>query len=135
MFLHQLKIPDGLCKLIQQNVWPTTIGYWQQECNPILGKEAARKLSQEEDKIILMTPPFHTIADEITHGNNWWIDGLTNVGEIDYDKAIIIADFGAGTDSPIILYYHPETTPVIMYLKWSIDGADTTFMDSDPFIF
>ena len=72
-----------------------------------------------------MNPPFHTIADEVNHGNTFWVRDLTNYGEIDYSKAVIIADFGIGTDSPIILYYDDDSeSPRVMYLKWSGSGSD-----------
>ena len=41
---------------------------------------------------------------------------------IDYDKALIIADFGLGSDSPIILYYDSLDSPTVMYLRWSGNG-------------
>ncbi len=47
---------------------------------------------------------------------------LTNVGQIDYERALIIADFGMGSDSPIILYYETTSEPVVMYLKWTWHG-------------
>ena len=69
-----------------------------------------------------MHPPFHTIQDEVADGNDFWTTGLSNAGEIDYRKALIIADFGPGSDSPIILYYRAQA-PVVIYLKWIIiDG-------------
>ena len=71
-----------------------------------------------------MPPPFHPIADEIEQGNEFWVQYLTNYGEIDYSKAVIIADFGIGTDSPIILYYDDSEAPKIMYLKWSFSGSE-----------
>ena len=37
-------------------------------------------------------------------------------------KPFAIADFGIGSDSPIILYYQ-EPEPCVMYLRWSGDGA------------
>jgi hypothetical protein len=58
------------------------------------------------------------ISDEVAAGNRYWIDFLTNVGEIDYRHALIIADFGIGSDSPLILYYD-ETEPCVMLLHWS----------------
>lgn len=119
MTLPSLQLPASLQKLIDSPAWPVGIG--MQEITPILGASAARKLSSIDDHIILMPPPFHTIADEVNDGNTFWTDFLTNVGEIDYTKALIIADFGMGTDSPIILYYDtPE--PSVMYLHWSGGG-------------
>lgn len=69
-----------------------------------------------------MPPPFHTIGDEVRKGNDFWTSDITNVGEIDYDSALIIADFGPGSDSPIVLYYKTDTQPSVMYLRWIGDG-------------
>jgi hypothetical protein len=52
--------------------------------------------------------------------------GLTNLGEIDYAKAVIIADFGMGSDSPIILYYEDLNEPCVMYLKWTSENHHPT---------
>jgi hypothetical protein len=111
-----LPIPDHLTALIAQGAWTAPGTARGMMLN--LGEDAAHRLSLEDDQLILMPPPFHTIADEIAGGNSWWNTGLSNVGEIDYSKALIIADFGMGSDSPIVLYYEPLAEPVVMYLNW-----------------
>ena len=90
--------------------------------DPLLGEEAAQKLSPEDDRIILMPPPFHTIADEVEDVNDFWTTGVTNPSEIDYSKALIIADFGLGSDSSIVLYYGATAAPSVLYLKWEGSG-------------
>jgi hypothetical protein len=126
MNVHELKIPAALCRLIEAGVWPNADTPWQeinrQSFHPILGAEAAHSLSPDDDRIVMMKPPFHTIADEVAGGNDFWVSGLTNASEIDYDKAVIIADFGMGSDSPIILYYGDVDLPVVMYLRWIGNG-------------
>ena len=115
-----LPIPEHLTALIAQGAWTPTGATPGMMIN--LGKDAAHRLSSEDDELILMPPPFHTIADEVVGGNSWWNTYLGNVGEIDYSKALIIADFGMGSDSPIVIYYQPLTEPVVMYLKWERQG-------------
>jgi hypothetical protein len=126
MRVHGLQIPEALCRLIESGVWPNAETPWQeinqQEIHPILGAEAAHALSPDDDCIVMMKPPFHTIADEVAGGNKYWVSGVTNANEIDYAKAVIIADFGLGSDSPIILYYRNMNSPVVMYLRWSGNG-------------
>jgi hypothetical protein len=125
MYVHNFKIPPDLCDLIEKGNWPSTIEEQnKQNLKPILGKSEAKKVSPDDTEIILMAPPFHTIADELKDGNDWWEWGLKNVGEIEYEKAVIIADFGAGSDSPIILYYSDKEEPKVMYLKWEGNGDD-----------
>ena len=124
MRVHDLEIPSLLVDLIEAGSWAQkSDDVRAQNVAPLLGKEAARKLSPIEEQIVLMAPPFHTIGDELADGNEFWIRDLTNVGEIDYRRAVIIADFGLGTDSPIILYYpQGQPSPVVMYLRWRGDG-------------
>jgi hypothetical protein len=122
MEVNGLRIPEALCRLVDAGVWPKSEGH--QELNPILGPDAAHVLSPIDDRIILMSPPFHTIADDIVGGNSWWLDGVSNPNEIDYEAAVIVADFGLGSDSPIILYYGDDDSPVVMYLRWMGDLGD-----------
>lgn len=121
--MDNLRLPDNLTHLIATGVWPTETPNMQ-ELHPLLGKHAAQVLSPDDDRIVLMVPPFHTIAVEVKGGNDFWTNDLTNVGEIDYEKALIIADFGLGSDSPIILYYRNTASPSVMYLRWSCDGEN-----------
>lgn len=71
-----------------------------------------------------MPAPFDTIADEVKSGNTFWTVGVSNPSQIDYSLALIIADFGIGSDSPIILYYAAPQSPSVMFLQWS-GGGDT----------
>jgi len=125
MRVHEFDIPKALCELIEAEVWPNAReACSRQELDPILGEEAAHVLSLEDDRIILMQPPFHTISDEVASGHEFWNRDLSNVGEIEYKNAVIIADFGLGSDSPIILYYDGAKQPSVMYLKWLGNGSD-----------
>jgi hypothetical protein len=122
MDVNGLRIPEALCELVEARVWPGYDTPWQEMNRRCfygdLGAEAAHALSADDDRIVLMKPPFHTIADEVSGGNDFWTRDLTNVGEIEYGKAVIIADFGLGSDSPIILYYQYGLPPAVMYLRW-----------------
>lgn len=118
-----LPLPTLLTEMVNSGVWPTGNPNLQ-EFKPILGKEAAQKLSSRDDLIVLMPPPFHTIGDEVRGGNRFWETGVTNPKQIDYDKALIIADFGMGSDSPIVLYYNDDEPPRVMYLRWIGNGHE-----------
>lgn len=123
-FVHlgTFDVPIELRRLIEKGEWPQAgSNRYDQETNPIVGVEITQRIWPDYEKVILISPPFHTIGDEVEHGNTFWTEFLTNVGEIDYSKALIIADFGAGTDSPIILYYDNDE-PSILYLKWLRGG-------------
>jgi len=116
-------LPSLLTEMIASGVWPTGNPNLQ-ELKPVLGKDAAHGLSSEDNGIVLMPPPFHTIGDEVRGGNRFWKTGVTNPKEIDYDKALIIADFGMGSDSPIVLYYEPKDLARVMYLRWIGNGQN-----------
>ena len=116
-------LPSLLTEMIESGVWPT-VNPNLQELKPILGKDAAHELSSEDDRIVLMPPPFRTIGDDVRGGNRFWKTGVTNPKQIDYDRALIIADFGMGSDSPIVLYHHPQDAPRVMYLRWMGNGQD-----------
>ncbi len=117
--MEKYELPKSLINLIQLGIWPSSKkDAHKQNLKPILGKDAACKLSKDNDRIYLEGPPFITIEEEAI-SNRFWYDELTNVGEIDYKKAVIIGDFGIGSDSAIILYYGNTHKPSIMYLKWS----------------
>ena len=119
MKVYDFKIPGSLCQLIDDGVWPDeNSSINRQEREPLISKEVVQRIFPDFDKIVLMKPPFHTIGDEAKVWNDFWVTFLTNFGEIDYDKAVVIADFGLGSDSVIILYYESTNLPVVMYLNW-----------------
>jgi len=122
---HHFALPKRLTELLDTGVWPVSAKFGTAHRSGFrLGSESARAISTDDDQIALMLPPFHTIADEVHDGNRFWTEHLSNVGEIDYRKALIIADFGPGSDSVIVLYYGHEAVPSVKYLKWSGNGQD-----------
>jgi len=77
MRVHRLDIPRALCKLIEAGVWPDANtparGIFGQDFSPILGEEAAHALSPDDDHIVMLKPPFRTIADEVARGGSFWV--------------------------------------------------------------
>jgi hypothetical protein len=111
-----LKLPGLLKSLIDQGVWPREgQNANDQEFNPIIPKEAVEKVFPGNSKLILMPPPYCTITEE---KNSFYTENISCVGQILYDRAVCIADFGAGSDSPVILYYQSSDDPCVMYLRW-----------------
>jgi len=111
VLVDNLQLPTELVELIQSGTW----------ADGLTTKDVASNAWPGEREIVLMPPPFHTIDNEVQAGNRFWQDEeysyLTNIGEIDYKMAVIIADFGLGSDSPVILYYSDSRDPVVMYLR------------------
>jgi hypothetical protein len=78
-----------------------------------------------------MPSPFHTIADE-AKGKMlalfWSKFGALEM--ISPKDALIIGDFGLGSDSPIILDYRDGTSdPPVLWLRWANDGSKEDSVD------
>ena len=111
-----LRLPPLLKILIQKGVWPKEGDNPNtQVFHPIVESERVKKISPDDNRIILLPPPFVTITEE---RNPFYTEHINCVGQIFYDKAVCIADFGPGSDSPIILYYQNPEEPCVMYLQW-----------------
>jgi hypothetical protein len=122
-----LELPKLLSQLIEQGTWPQAgANVNEQEFEPIIDSGIVNKIFPGEDRVSLMPPPFHTIADEKYDEHDFWKTGVSNYVEIEYSKALIIADFGVGSDSPIVLYYGSENEPDIRFLKWLGNGSSIT---------
>jgi hypothetical protein len=82
-----------------------------------------RKFAPEEDELHLFVPPFQTIADEIAAApvvvvNEFW-KRFGALDEITAEKALILGDFGLGSDAPIILNYAVDAVdPPVFRLRW-----------------
>jgi len=61
-----------------------------------------------EKEIWLDAPPFHT-ADR---DNLEWFQQFREPGQIDFAKAVIIGDFGPGSDAPIVLDFSSDPAQV-----------------------
>ena len=61
-----------------------------------------------ESEIWLSAPPFHTVDRD----NLKWIDHFREPGHIDFAQAVIIGDFGPGSDAPIVLDFRSEPAEV-----------------------
>jgi hypothetical protein len=79
-----------------------------------------RRFAKEESLICLQPPPFTTIAQQQAAGGT---DGFwKRFGALDQivpEKALIIGDFGLGSDSPIILdFARNASNPPVLRLRW-----------------
>ena len=118
----ELELPKSLRTLIESGKWSEE--EFVDSNLVILGDKAAQKLNREENEIWLLPPPFQKISTLVKKGEKFWTEVLTNYGEIDYDRSLVIADFGPGSDSPIILYYETSGIPSVHYLHW--ESSETT---------
>jgi hypothetical protein len=119
-----LPIPTLLCELVAAGVWPAEgSAVWAQYQRPLASPERVRKFAAEEKEIHLSSPPFHTIADEVASAsvvvvNEFW-KRYGALDEIIPEKALILGDFGLGSDAPIILNYAVDALdPPVFRLRW-----------------
>jgi hypothetical protein len=119
-----LPLPPLLSKLIAVGVWPSDGKAERgQYKRPLASHERVRAFAPEEKEIHLFAPPFHTIADEIASAsvvvlNEFW-KRFGALDEIIADKALILGDFGLGSDAPIVLNYAVNAVdPPVILLRW-----------------
>lgn len=102
----------------------------EQQLRPIISTDHVRRFAAEETLICLERPPFPTIAKERAAGSagDFW-ERFGALDQIDPELAVIIGDFGLGSDSPIILDYaqHPSNPPVLR-LRWGQQCRSTEWV-------
>ena len=127
--MGELELPSELTDLIAAGTWPLT----QAEANrqnvsagPIPG-ELVERLVPGESQLFLLPPPFRTIAERCGGGErdgcerNFWQE-YGALDQIDAERAVVIGDFGFGSDAVIVLDYRQAPSPSLIRLAWT-DGA------------
>jgi hypothetical protein len=115
----QHTIPEDFRKLDLDGFWPHKGNELRQNLSPIIPKSEIRKFAPEEENLYLYPFPLLTIAQEAEH-NDYWYDPRNALHEIEPSKALILGDFGLGSDTAIILDYR-EKPPVLLRLQWGKD--------------
>ena len=129
MEIDGLLLPDLLTSMIATGRWPSgndTIN--KQNLQSLIPSDRNRKLR----RICLYPPPFRTLANARNddfyrkHGAIW---------QLKPELAIEIADFGIGSDSPILLYYDKsKTEPTVINLDWQEgDNPNTWVVTAESF--
>jgi hypothetical protein len=111
-----LPLPNELKLLINDGVWPDKKSAQMQNLRPLIRKEILQQFAPDEETIFLYPPPFATIA-EAREDNKYWEDERNALDEIDPEQALIIGDFGLGSDTSIILDYRTGE-PLLLRLQW-----------------
>jgi hypothetical protein len=90
------EVPGLIVGLIDRKLWPATTV----EATAItFDVDTVRAIAPAEREICLHPPPFLVLdgcADE-------WFDQFRHWDELDYEGALILGDFGIGSDNPIVL--------------------------------
>ncbi len=117
-----LPIPAALSSLIGAGAWPTTESANSQNLRPLATPEDVDRLAPGERSIFLNPPPFSTLASEIAANPQFW-DEHGALIEIDPQLALVIGDFGSGSDAAIVLdYRRTSEEPSVMRLAWGSQG-------------
>jgi len=125
-FPFTFPFPPGLVRLIASGVWPSRDGpsMIEQQSRPIVPAERVRVFADDESLICLARPPFRSVAQAMAAGGSadfWQKFGALH--QITPEAALIIGDFGLGSDSPIVLDYGiSRTDPPVRRLRWHQGG-------------
>ena len=140
--MFDFPIPKCLARLLASGVWPSANGpsLIEQQIHPMVSSEHVRKFAVEETVICLYPPPFETIARARAAGGarDFW-EKFGALDQIDPERALVIGDFGLGSDAPIVLDYarHPSSPPVLR-LRWGTGGQGNEWVqgarDFDQFV-
>jgi hypothetical protein len=125
--MFDFRLPDRLASLLALGVWPPAKGpsMNEQQLHPIISADRVQRFAAEETLICLQPPPFLTIAKVRAKGGagDFW-ERFGALDQIDPERAVIIGDFGLGSDSPIILdYARNSSNPPVLRLRWGARGT------------
>jgi hypothetical protein len=124
-----LELPSELRDLIASGRWPLTQAEANRQNLPEgpIPRELVERLVPGEGQLFLLPPPFRTIAERCDGGE--WDGGERNfwqeygaLDQIDPKRAVVIGDFGLGSDAVIVLDYRSAPSPSLIRLAWT-DGA------------
>jgi hypothetical protein len=118
-----LLLPGLLQELIDLGRWPTSADEMKsQNLTPWVSDERLRALAPSEAGLHLYRPPFQTVAELVRRGDPFWDLPRSDPAGLDRERALVIGDFGFGSDSPIVLDYRDHADqPSVRYLRWITD--------------
>jgi hypothetical protein len=125
MIIENLRVPQMILDLAEAGIWPRTeAGANRQNLQSLVPPDRIKQFAPEEDRIFLLPlSSFRTVTRELISNARFW-SKYGALQEIDTDLALIIADFGLGSDTAIVLDYRINISrPTVRRLKWeSEDG-------------
>lgn len=126
MTVGDLRIPQSLVSLIESGRWPRNSEEGLRQNRELrVPIKRVHRFAPEENWLFLCPPPFGKPADMFSkvvdfHGE---ADAISPPGDIDYERAVVIADFGLGSDAPIALDYRQSLeAPSVIRYRWSERG-------------
>lgn len=119
--MKPLELPTELTAMIAKGAWPRT----EHESNrqnmreaPI-PRELIQQLVPDESEVWLYPPPFRTIAERCAVGEERYWNEFGSLDQIDPARALLIGDFGIGTETAIVLDYRRPDSPAVLRLAWT----------------
>jgi hypothetical protein len=80
-----------------------------------------------EHDIYLYAPPFQTVAQRVADGDSFWTREVAAPDQIDFDLTVAVADFGHGSDAPVVLdYRRSRDHPAVPRLRYSRSPGSRT---------
>jgi hypothetical protein len=134
MRVDGLLIPDGLVAALEAGRWPrTSEEAMKQNLRSLIPEERIRRLAPEESKLYLYPPPFATVARGLAASGDDFYTRFGAVEQLVPEAAIEIADFGLGSDSPLVLDYRAgPTDPRVIRLLWPGEGQPNRWVVMAP---
>ena len=114
------EIPARLQRLLAAGKWPRTSSeVIAQHSRPLVPLAHVHRFAPEERDIYLFCPPFKSVGQLVRSGERFWEWDQAEPGEISFDHAVVIGDFGIGSDAPVVLDYRPDPRrPCVLRLRY-----------------
>ena len=119
--MSALEPPAELKDLVAAGAWPLTEREANQQNLPTGPIPAAlvEGLVSGEHQIYLFPPPFRTIAERCAGPEADFWRKFGALEDIDPSRAVVIGDFGLGSDAMIVLDYRTSGEPSLIRLAWT----------------
>lgn len=128
-----LTVPRLLDELVAAGRWPRdSQEAMAQNLKLLAPPERIQVLAPEEQDLYLLPPPFRTVRQK-SEGNPFWFSDMAAPHGIDFDLALVIGDFGLGSDAPILLDYRANVgNPLVIRLRWHGNGKVNEWVAMAP---
>lgn len=125
--------PPLIARLVAEGRWPADEAQARaQYLQSRAPAERIKLLAAEESWLDLNRPPFRTVRDYAAK-NPFWTWPTSDPSGIDFDLAVVIGDFGLGSDAPIVLDYRSSAVaPRVLRLRWTRPTTDNRWVEMAP---
>ncbi|MFD1945943.1 hypothetical protein [Nocardioides aestuarii] len=91
-----------------------------QHFSPLVVRDRVRAFAPDEDHLVLYPPPLVTVSEDAARNPAYW-DEVSVIDQIDPREAVLLGDFGTGSETVLIADY--RTTPArVLRLVWAAEG-------------